>query len=118
MTLYDGVVQKMHFSISPINGRYFRYPVNEEDSIEIFLNSETYSDYAIYAKIVESYESNMLEKYPNINDTNKYVWNVNSSHDSPQLTLLPISKAKIKKVVDESKIKIPWLLISIYSATN
>lgn len=39
MTLYDGVVQKMEIVTSPINGRFFRYPVNEDDGIEIFLNS-------------------------------------------------------------------------------
>lgn len=40
-----------------------------------------------------------MSNYPTINNLDKNTWKVNSSYDSPTLTLLAISKSKLKQAV-------------------
>lgn len=64
ITLYNGVLQKIDTIISRTNIRRFRYPLNIDDNVEIFLTTETNSEYLILAKIVNAQESNSINNYP------------------------------------------------------
>lgn len=52
ITLYDGVKQSVDHTITA-EGKLFRYPILSEDSIDVFLATETYSQYTILAQIVD-----------------------------------------------------------------
>lgn len=52
IALYDGVKQRLDHTTTT-EGKLFRYPILSEDSIDIFLTSESYSQYTILAQIVD-----------------------------------------------------------------
>jgi hypothetical protein len=64
--------------------------------------------------LVEEPLSQLINNYPNSSTPSNQSWKVTSSIDSPTLTMLPINKDKILKIIAEKQLRSPYLLISIY----
>lgn len=67
ITLYDGVVQKIETELGRNTGKYFRVPIDLEDGAEIFITSESTTEYVIYAKLLEASQSSNVSNYPDNN---------------------------------------------------
>jgi hypothetical protein len=68
--------------------------------------------------LIEGSLSQLINYYPTSSTSSNETFKVSSSIDSPTMTMLPINKAKLKKIITNFRLQSPYLAISMYGIST